>query len=260
VGERVLERPGDTSEHAKLKGIHTNGDTSMAEESQQQRSGPSEGQLPWSPGQTSQARRGRGGDQPGALSRRGASLPSMFTMEPSDMARLSPFALMRRLTEEMDHYFTQLGMERGGPGMAAVGSGVLSPPVEVVEREGALIVRVDLPGLTKDDVRVEVSEDSLTIEGERRSEHETEQAGLLHCERTYGRFRRQVPLPEGANAEQATANFKDGVLEISVPAPQRQARGRQIEIQSSAPSTAASQTSSEAGQEQAQTATTEGRA
>ena len=235
----------------------------MAEESQQQRSGQSEGQRPSSQGQpssgqTSQALRGR--SQQGALSRRGASLPSMFTMEPFDLHRTSPFALMRRLTEEMDNYFAQLGMGRSGSGMAALGSGVLSPPVEVLEREGNLIVRVDLPGLTKDDVRVEVSEDTLTIEGERRSEHETEQAGLLHCERTYGRFRRQVPLPEGANAEQATANFKDGVLEISVPAPQRQARGRQIEIQSSAPSTAVSQAPSETGPEQAQTATTEGRA
>jgi len=181
-------------------------------------------------------------------------------MDPFNMARMSPFALMRRLSEEMDHYFTQLGMGRGGPGMAAVGSGVLSPPVEVLEREGNLIVRVDLPGLTKDDVWVEVSEDTLTIEGEPRSEHETEQEGILHCERTYGRFRRQLPLPEGVNADQATANFKDGVLEISVPAPPQQARGRQIEIQSSAPSAAASQASSETGQEQAQTATTEGRA
>jgi len=59
----VLEWPGDTSDYAKLKCINTNGDTSMAEESQQQRSGQWEGQPPWSPGQTSQARRGRGGEK-----------------------------------------------------------------------------------------------------------------------------------------------------------------------------------------------------
>lgn len=237
----------------------------MAEERQQQRSGQSDGrrqssQGQPSSGQTSQAMRRRGGEQQGGLAQRGGSMPSMFAMEPLDMLRMSPFALMRRLTEDMDQYFAQLGMGRGGPGMAAAGSGILSPPVEVLERDGNLIVCVDLPGMTKDDVRVEVTEDTLTIEGERRSEHEVEQEGLLRCERTYGRFRRQFPLPEGVNADQATANFKDGVLEISIPAPQRQARGRQIEIQSSAPSTAASRASSEADQKQGQTATTAGSA
>jgi HSP20 family protein len=182
-------------------------------------------------------------------------------MDPFDMLRTSPFDLMRRFTEEMDHYFARLGMGRGEQGMAAADSGVFFPPVEVVERDGNLIVRVDLPGLTKDDVRVEITEDMLTIEGERHSEHEEKQDGVVRSERVYGRFRRQIPLPEGVNADQATANFKDGVLEVTMPAPPRQARGRQIEIQSGAPSAMEHQASSGKGQEQEreQTATTTGR-
>jgi HSP20 family protein len=116
--------------------------------------------------------------------------------------------------------------------------------VEVVERDGNLIVRADLPGLTKDDVRVEITEDVLTIEGERHAEHEEKQAGVVRSERSYGRFRRQIPLPEEANADQATASFRDGVLEISMPMPQRQTQGRQIEIQSGAPSSMGPQVSS----------------
>jgi len=166
---------------------------------------------------------------------------------------------MRRFTEEMDHYFAHLGMGRGGQGTAAAGSEFFAPPVEVLERDGRLIVRADLPGLTKDDVRVEITDNVLTIEGERRSEHEERQeGGVLRSERVYGMFRRQIPLPEGVNADQATANFKDGVLEVSMPAPQRQTRGRQIEVQSSASSAQESQESNHTNQEHAQTTTTAG--
>jgi HSP20 family protein len=105
-----------------------------------------------------------------------------------------------------------------------------------VERDGHLVVRAELPGLTKDDVHVEVTEEALTIEGERRAEHEERQGGFFHSERRYGTFRRHIPLPEGVNAGQVTATFKDGILEIAMPAPQRQMRGRRLEIQSGAAS------------------------
>jgi len=236
----------------------------MAEERQQQRPAQPDGrqnqpQGQQQSGQSSQAMQRRGGGQQSALARRGQFMPSLFSMEPFDMLRTSPFALMRRFTEEMDHYFAHLGMGRGGQGTAAAGSEFFAPPVEVLERDGRLIVRADLPGLTKDDVRVEITDNVLTIEGERRSEHEERQeGGVLRSERVYGMFRRQIPLPEGVNADQATANFKDGVLEVSMPAPQRQTRGRQIEVQSSASSAQESQESNHTNQEHAQTTTTAG--
>ena len=243
----------------------------MAEEEQEQRSAQPDGQHQQpqgqqASGQSTQAIQRRGGGQQTGMARRGGGMPSVFTMDPFDLLRMSPFALMRRLTEDMDHYFAQFGMGRGGQGMAAVGSGVFSPPVEVLERNGTLIVRADLPGLTKDDVRVEITEDTLTITGERRAEHEEEQGGVLRSECSYGMFRRQIPLPEGVNTEQVTASFKDGVLEVSMPAPQRQTRGRQIEIQSGASSAiepqassgTESQESSGTEQESAQTTATVG--
>jgi HSP20 family protein len=177
----------------------------------------------------------------------------MFNMDPFDMFRMSPFALMRRFSEEMDQYFEQVGAGRSGSGMAA-GGGLFSPSVEVFERDGQLIVRADLPGMTKDDVHVEVTHDTLMLTGERRSEHEERQSGTFHSERSYGAFHRQIPLPEGVNAEQVQASFKDGVLEITMPAPQRQARGRRIDIQSASAPGGAGQSAS-APQEQEHTTT-----
>jgi HSP20 family protein len=275
----VQERYGYGREHAEaevdrcLNAYDRNGGQPMAEEKQQQGSAQPDGQGNQAQGQqpaeqAAQAMQHNGGGPQTGLARRGGGMPALSIMDPFDMFRMSPFALMRRISEEMDHYFTQLGMGRSGQGMTAASSGLFYAPVEVFERDGSLMVRADLPGLTKDDVRVEITDDVLLITGERRSEHEERQDGVLRSERSYGMFRRQIPLPEGVNAEQATASFKDGVLEIAIPAPQRQARGRRLEIHSGAPSTMESQASSVTGsqaagdtdQEGAQTTTTAGRA
>jgi len=181
----------------------------------------------------------------------------MFNMDPFDMFRMSPFALMRRFSEEMDQYFEQLGTGRGESGMAAAG-GLFSPPVEISERNGQFMVCVDLPGLSKDNVHVEVTDNALVITGERRSEHEERQGSAFHSERSYGTFRREIPLPEGVNAEQAAATFKDGVLQVTMPAPQRQARGRQIEIQGASASGGMEQPASGSQQGQQHTETTVG--
>ena len=91
-------------------------------------------------------------------------------------------------------------------------------------------MRADLPGLTKDDVKVEVTGDAVIISGERKSEHEERGEGFYRSERSYGSFYRRLPLPEGASADDAQATFRDGVLEITMQAPQRQRRGRTLQI------------------------------
>jgi len=112
----------------------------------------------------------RGDGQQTGMARRGSGRPSLFPMDPFDMFRMSPFALMRRFMEDMEQQWGQLGMSRGGQGMTTMGSALIAPPIEMFEREGHLVVRADLPGLTKDDVHVEVTDEALTIEGERRSD------------------------------------------------------------------------------------------
>jgi HSP20 family protein len=97
-----------------------------------------------------------------------------------------------------------------------------------------LIVCADLPGLKKEDIQVEFSEDALTIQGERRQEHEESHEGYRTSERSYGKFYRSIPLPEGVNPESAKATFQDGVLKITVPLPAHAGpRSRRSEIQDS---------------------------
>jgi HSP20 family protein len=106
-----------------------------------------------------------------------------------------------------------------------------TPQIEVTQRSNELIVRADLPGMNKDDVKVDVTEDAIVIQGERRREHEEERGGVYRSERSYGSFYRAIPLPEGAITDQAKATFKDGVLEIKLPAPPEQVtQGRRLEI------------------------------
>jgi HSP20 family protein len=141
----------------------------------------------------------------------------------------SPFSLMRELSDEMSRIFTDFGgAERG---MRAF-EGTWSPQVDVLRRGDDVVVRADLPGLRKDDITVDVTENVLTIRGERREEQKEEREGYYWHERSEGSFMRSIPLPEGANAERASARFDNGVLEVSVPAPTREeeSRGRRIEI------------------------------
>jgi HSP20 family protein len=132
---------------------------------------------------------------------------------------------MRRLTEEMDRMFTG-----NWSGLRESEVGECLPAVEITERDGKILVRADLPGINKDDVKVELTDGILTIEGERKQEHEEESQGFRRSERRYGRFFRSIPLPEGANLDQARAQFNNGVLEVSVPVPESQRR-RSIPIE-----------------------------
>ena len=148
---------------------------------------------------------------------------------------VSPFRMLERFADEMDRIFDDFGFGRlrgRQPGRGLLSSeDMWSPELEVFHRGGELVIRVDLPGLTKDDVKVDVSENQLTIEGERQRQHEEEREGVYRSERSYGRFYRVLPLPEGVIADQAKAAFRDGVLEITMPAPPEQARrGRRLEI------------------------------
>jgi HSP20 family protein len=156
-----------------------------------------------------------------------------------------PFSMLDRFADEMERVFDDFGFGRGwlapreGRGWSSApfrmgGTAIWAPDIEVYERNHELVVRADLPGLKKEDVTIEVTDSDITISGERRHEHESEREGVYRSERTYGNFRRIIPLPEGAITDQAKATFKDGVLEITIPAPPQSTRGRRLEIKESA--------------------------
>lgn len=144
----------------------------------------------------------------------------------------SPFELMRRMWGGMFAPLTPFSRDFGGLGLW--NEAVWSPQVEIFERDNKLVVRADLPGLNKDDIRVELQDNVLTIEGERRQEREEEKEGYHRSERSYGSFYRSIPLPEGTTGQNVKASFRDGVLEVTMDAPKRPERkGRRIEISES---------------------------
>ena len=135
--------------------------------------------------------------------------------------------LMTRFANEIERLLDDFGL---GQVWGELGRARWSPQIEVFERGGQFVVRADLPGLSKDDVKVDITDEALTIQGERKQEHKEEREGWYRSERSYGSFFRSVPLPEGINANEAKASFRDGVLEITMPAPKREERKRSIEI------------------------------
>jgi HSP20 family protein len=89
----------------------------------------------------------------------------------------------------------------------------------MTERDHQLMIKVDLPGLKKEEVNVNLTDEGLVIEGERTRETESKKDEWFTTERTYGHFYRMVPMPEGVNYKEVKATFRNGVLEITVPVP-----------------------------------------
>ena len=152
--------------------------------------------------------------------------------DPFDVFGTGPFSLMRRMQDDFDRLFSSFGF---GPSLGSSLAGReqtdWAPAIEAFQRGSDFIVRADVPGLSRDDLSVEVAEDTLTIRGERKYDDEEERDGIFRSERSYGSFCRVIPLPEGAVSDSARANFKDGVLEVVIQAPSQEVRrGRRIEI------------------------------
>jgi HSP20 family protein len=142
--------------------------------------------------------------------------PFQFSLLPFDFFGRDRYPLLRSFQQEMDRS----------------GSFDWSPAIEVAERDGQLRIHADLPGLKPEDVKVELTDDALVIQGERKYEHEENKGDVYRSERRYGQFYREIPLPQGAKAEQAKAQFRDGVLEVTIPVPEQKSNRRSIPIES----------------------------
>ena len=161
-----------------------------------------------------------------------------------DRQSYSPFAIMRQGIDEMDRWVSQLGWGRNWLSSPPSGRGVLShmanmgqqlgdwaPAIEAFQRGNDFVVRAEVPGMNRQDLHVEVGDDSLTIRGERKHEQEDEREGVFWSERSYGSFTRVIPLPPGTITDSAKASFTNGVLEVVMQAPSTEARrGRRIDI------------------------------
>lgn len=130
--------------------------------------------------------------------------------------RHDPLIAMRRFQEEMNHT-----IQRIWGGNAESGGDAWNPSIEVSERDGLLFVDVELPGVRPEDVRVDITDRALAIQGERKAAYDEKLCAVYRTERRYGQFYREVPLPEGINPDQLRAQFRDGILQITVPLPEQ---------------------------------------
>jgi len=135
-----------------------------------------------------------------------------------------PFALMREFTDEMDRMF------KGAPLAGGEGLTAWTPTVDITRCNGDLVVTAELPGLKKEEVKVELTEDALIIEGERKREHKTDHEGYHRVERSYGKFYRAIPLPKEAKTDLAKAAMNEGILKVTVPVAEAKPKAREIPI------------------------------
>jgi HSP20 family protein len=163
--------------------------------------------------------------QEGAIAKRQRSSAFGLPLSPQEMLRMSPFSLLGRITEEFDRMLQPFLPENETANIAWI------PTVEISQLDGTYHILAELPGLSPNEVRVEVDDDAVILQGERQVEREANEGGIRRSERQFGMFYRRIPLPEGANPEQAKAKFHDGILEITMPAPNKQTERRQIQVE-----------------------------
>jgi HSP20 family protein len=144
------------------------------------------------------------------------------------LVRWTPMGNLLSFQHEMNRMFDQFF--RGGNGDEAKVS-TWRPSVDIYETDDALVIKAELPGVSKDDVSVDVHQNTLTLRGQRKHETEVKDEHYHRVERSYGSFQRSFTLPATVDAEKAEASFKDGVLELRLPRLES-AKPRQIAIQS----------------------------
>jgi len=146
------------------------------------------------------------------------------------LRRWGPFREISSLQKEMDRLFGQyLGRMRGAEeeGLAAA----WAPAVDIYETEDKVVLKAELPGLKKEDIDIQVRENTLTLKGEKKFEKEVKEENYHRVERTYGSFQRSFTLPNTVKQEGIEATFKDGILEVSLPKAE-EAKAKKVTIKS----------------------------
>jgi len=131
------------------------------------------------------------------------------------LIRWEPFREVESLQKEMNRLFDRLVPTYVGNG-EKVGLSFI-PAAEVTETPEAVQLKLEIPGMEAKDLNVEVTADSLTINGERKSEIKTEEEGFTRTEFRYGKFHRVIPLPVRVDNNNVTAEYKDGILNLTLP-------------------------------------------
>jgi HSP20 family protein len=133
------------------------------------------------------------------------------------LVRWDPVRELDSLQTDMNRLFDSFFQGRASNGQ---GHRRWVPAMDLVETEEHLVLRADLPGMTEEDVAIEIKDGVLSVAGERKAEHETGKEGFYRVERAFGRFSRSLSLPRGVEAGAVSASFDRGVLEVRIPKPE----------------------------------------
>jgi len=129
----------------------------------------------------------------------------------------SHFDFMRHLMREMNRMIETFPGAAGGKGDLLTGW----PPIEVTERDNLVVIRAEMPGMRREDVKVRAEGDSVVIEGERKTDRERRHEGYHESEWSYGRFSRRVMLPAPVDPNHVNARYDNGILEVTLEVPPR---------------------------------------
>lgn len=130
---------------------------------------------------------------------------------------LSPFEeIERRFEDFFRRPFSLMGLP-WWPGVGMPAAREVVPPVDIYEEQGDVVVKAELPGMKKEEIAIDLTEDGVSISGEKKKEEKVERKGYCRVERSYGSFARSYVLPAPVQTDKAKARFRDGVLEIRIP-------------------------------------------
>lgn len=152
---------------------------------------------------------------------------SIIRYQSPELSSWSPFERLSTLREEMNRLFDS-SFPGAGLGESTLFSG-WSPALDVFQSNDAVTVRVELPGLRKEDIDISLEKGVLSISGERRHEEKVEEGESFRSERYFGRFHRSVAIPTEVEADKVKASYTDGLLTVTLPKAE-EAKPKQIDV------------------------------
>jgi HSP20 family protein len=153
---------------------------------------------------------------------------SLIRYQTPELSTWNPFVGLSTLRDEMNRLF-----DLTGPGFSSREDrllGLWSPPIDVFQDKDSVFVKVELPGMKKEDIHISLDDNTLTISGERKQEREVKEHETYRSERFFGRFHRSVTLPVTVNPGNVKAHYKEGILAVTL-AKAEEAKPKQIEVQ-----------------------------
>jgi len=131
------------------------------------------------------------------------------------VVKWDPFRDLISIQDRMNRLFEQtLSRSRGEEGVSAT---TWTPAVDIYETVDTIVMKAELPGVAREDIQIQINDNTLTLKGERRFAKDVHEESYLRIERAYGSFHRSFTLPATVRQENIRAVFKDGVLELSLP-------------------------------------------